>query len=474
MRILLALILLAAAVAAAVYFADNPGQVEIAWQGWLIDTSVGVLVALAALFAFLVSVLALVVTGLRRAPTVVRRWRRDSRRRAGEAELTRGLVALAAADAGEARRHAERARALLGDTPVVLLLSAEAASRQGDAASARRAYATLLDRRDTEFLGLRGLIGQALRAGDDAAALPLAERARALRPDAPWLAYNLVRLQARAGDWQAARDTLAAAARRRALTAGAERHGRGVVLYELSRSAERAGDIGRASGLAAQATQLAPDLAPLAANNARLLLTRGRRRTAARAIERAWKTAPHPELASLYLEARRATEPLAGAASLQRLAARNPEAAESHLALGEAALAARLWGEARRHLTLAAQASPALGSRRLCLLMARLEESEAGEPQAAREWLDRAIGAPPDPGYVCARCGSMAPEWQSLCPACCGFDTLAWRPPEAHGAIGVDPAVGPAPLMLPAVDAGDPATAPLQPAEPLGSGRTIG
>ena len=217
MRILLALILLAAAVAAGVYFADNPGQVEIAWRGWLINTSVGVLVALAALFAFLVSVLALIVTGLRRAPAVVRRRRRAGRRRAGEAELTRGLVALAAADASAARRHAERARALLGDTPVVLLLSAEAASREGDTGAARRAYAALLDRRDTEFLGLRGLIGQALRAGDDAAALPFAERARALRPDAPWLADNLLRLQARAGDWQAARDTLAAAARRRAL-----------------------------------------------------------------------------------------------------------------------------------------------------------------------------------------------------------------------------------------------------------------
>ena len=242
-------------------------------------------------------------------------------------------------------------------------------------------------------------------------------------------------------------------------------------MYELSRSAQRAGDLRRASGLAAQAQQLAPDLAAIAANNARLLLARGRRRAATRAIERAWKTAPHPELARLYLEARRATEPLASAASLQRLAARNPDATESHLALGEAALAARLWGEARRHLTLAAQGSPSVGTRRLFLLMARLEESEAGEPQAAREWLDRAIGAPPDPCYVCTRCGAMAPEWQSLCPACGGFDTFAWQPPEA---LGVDPAAGPAPLMLPAVDLRDPAVVPLLPAEPLGSGRTIG
>ena len=88
--------------------------------------------------------------------------------------------------------------------------------------------------------------------------------------------------------------------------------------------------------------------------------------------------------------------------------------------------------------------------------MARLEESEDGEPQAAREWLDRAIGAPPDPCYVCGRCGTAAPEWRSVCPACGGFDTLAWRAPEAQGTIGVYPATGTAPLMLPAVDTPDP------------------
>ena len=66
--------------------------------------------------------------------------------------------------------------------------------------------------------------------------------------------------------------------------------------------------------------------------------------------------------------------PLGRAAALQRLAARNPEAGESHLAIAEAALAAQLWGEARRHLTLAEGVAPPAGpSRRLCLLMARLE-----------------------------------------------------------------------------------------------------
>src|SRR5207253_335237 len=164
--------------------------------------------------------------------------------------------------------------------PIPLLLLAEAAARQGDADAARRSYARLLDRPDTEFLGLRGLIGQALRAGDDATALRLAEHARRLRPDAGWLLETLLVLEARAGG-------------------------------------------------------------------------------------RAWLTAPHPDLARLYLDTRPKGGPLARAAAAQRLAVQNPSALESHLAVAEAALAAQLWGEARHHLLLAA-AQPQGPSRQMC------------------------------------------------------------------------------------------------------------
>ena len=55
------------------------------------------------------------------------------------------------------------------------------------AALARRSFARLLERPESEFLGLRGLLGEALRTGDDAAARSFATRAHQLRPAAPWL-----------------------------------------------------------------------------------------------------------------------------------------------------------------------------------------------------------------------------------------------------------------------------------------------
>lgn len=435
----LALVVLAVAAATV---ADYPGTVDITWQGWQIDTSVGVLVAAVAILALVLWVLIALIAAAVRLPRRFRRNRRARRRRLGELALTRGIAALAAADTAAARRQAERAEALLGGNPLVLMLAAQVAQAEGDDTAAQRRYTALLDDRDGAFLGLRGLIGQAVRAGDEAEALRLAERARDLRPNAGWAFETLFALQTRAGRWEAARDTLAAAAKRHLLPQPRAQHHRGVILYELSLAAERDGDRRRALSLAAAATDLLPDLAAPAARHARLLIAEDRQRAARRVVEQAWRGAPHPDLALIWGEIGGAQPALEVVSWYEKLTAHNSGSPESAIALAEAALSAQLWGEARRHLGPALAAAADGPSRRLCLLMARIEESEHPAEGRARDWFDRALTAPPDPTYICGRCGAENIEWRSLCGHCRGFDTLSWRTPSAGA-----PAMAPTPAL---------------------------
>ena len=136
---------------------------------------------------------------------------------------------------------------------------------------------------------------------------------------------------------------------------------------------------------------------------------------------------------------------------LGQLTAKRPDHPESHLVLARAALAARLWGEARRHLEAAAGPGGLEGAPgdTVCRLMAELEEQENGDSALARAWLTRSAGAPKDPAWVCASCGAVSPAWSARCGACESFDTLAWQTP---------PQVAPS---LPApgeIDGGAPAT----------------
>ncbi len=349
---LIALLVIAVLVAAAVFFADHPGRVVIAWQGWRVETSVAVFAA-AAILAALAAVFALRLLALiLGSPRAFLRSRRERRRRAGYRALTQGMVAVAAGDQQEAQRHARRADALLADPPLTLLLSAQAAQLDGDETAAKKYFTAMLARPETEFLGLRGLLNHALRTGDRDTARRLAERARMLRPNAGWATLSLLDLEAREGRWEAARDTLAQAVKHRLVPAERARHHRGVILYELSRAALTSGDRRRSTALAAEAQGLTPDLVAPAVHHARLLLAERRTGPAAKAVEHAWRTAPQPELAQVYAEIHGDAATLARVKCFERLAAQNPDARESHLALAEAALVAQLWGEARRHLEL--------------------------------------------------------------------------------------------------------------------------
>jgi HemY protein len=435
MRALPALIIIALLVGAAVFVADRPGSVEVIWQGWRVDTSVAVLVlaivAVAMAAAALFHILRKVIGG----PRAFLRSRREKRRRDGYRALTQGMVAVAAGDAEEAQKFARKADVLLAEPPLTLLLSAQAAQLNGDDQAARRYFAAMIERKETEFLGLRGLIMHALRGGDEATALTLIERAKALRPRTPWVLSSLFELQARAGKWREAEATLVEASKRKALPAAESRHRQAVLLHEKSRMAESNGAAREAREHAATAHKLDPGFAPATVRYADLLRVGGKRRQAAKALESAWRAQPHPALAEAYGALFADEPPLQRVKHIERLVAQNPGHRESRIALAGAALHARLWGEARRHLESAGAADDAPPTPRICRLMAELEQSERDNHGAARSWLQRATTTSAlDETYICDACGAESAGWVSLCAHCRGFDSLRWRAPGGTAA----------------------------------------
>jgi HemY protein len=229
-----------------------------------------------------------------------------------------------------------------------MLLSAQAAQLSGDEAAARRYFTAMLDNQETRFLGLRGLLTQALREGAHERALELAREAHGMRPSTPWVLQSLFDLTERGGDLEAAESALRESLRAKALPKAEADRKRAVVLLERAQV-----------GHAREAHKLAPELIPASALLAELQLGGGAARKAAKTIEEAWARAPHPELARLYLMARPSDDSLERLKTLGKLVARNPGHAESHLARGRAALEARLWGEARRWTATPARRSAA-------------------------------------------------------------------------------------------------------------------
>ena len=458
MRAIPALILLALLIGAAVFVAGQPGHVAVVWRGWEIDTSVAVMALGAIIFAVAVLCLWRVLRIILGGPRAFLRARRERRRRLGYRALTQGMVAVAAGDAEEAQKLARKADALLAEPPLTLLLSAQAAQMSGDEQAATRYFTAMLERKETEFLGLRGLLMQSLRGGDDAKALQLVERAKTLRPRTPWVLTHLLELQARARQWPAAETTLLEAQRRKILPKPAANERHAALLCAQADEAEAQERPSEAMRLVTKAHALAPGFAPVAVRYGSMLMARGQRRRARRALEAAWRAAPHPAIAEAYGALYRGEPALQRLKQFERLASYRSLHAESHLMLAQASLEARLWGEARRHLAAAGMAADgdAPLPPRVCRMMAELEEAEHDDQLAARTWLGRAAANEAlDPAWQCDNCGAAQPQWTPLCGRCHNFASLAWREAGAAApkraletpAIGVSAAPG---LLAPA------------------------
>ncbi len=416
----------------AVWLAERPGTVTAQWHGHRLDTSVGVLLVGMLLLVLLGMALWLGYRWIVGAPAALLDGWGDSRRRRGYLALTQGLAAVAAGDGVEAQRNARKAEQLLAEPSLTLLLSAQAAQLSGDRDGAKRAFSAMLQNDQTAFLGLRGLIAQALREGDQSQALAWAERAFQLRPQTPWVVHSLFDMQAQTGQWKSAQDTLETGVAKRVVTPEKGRTLRALLLVERSRAAERQGDDGDALPLAREAFGLAPERIAVSTRLAELQIKAGDAKRAMRTLERGWSLAPHPDYVALYLKAAGEQDALKRVAIVRRLVAQKPDDLESQLALAQAALDAGLWGEARRHLEMAGGSNPPV---RVCRLMAEVEERAHGDPAKLHEWLAKAASAPADRSWRCSACGAHHESWRSVCESCGAFGTLHWRAPGTYGHV---------------------------------------
>mgnify|MGYP003986517575 FL=1 len=423
--ILVALISLAAAVVA-----DNPGAVSLEWLGYKVDTSIGVLLAVVFLISVCLAIVFRVWFYIRNAPKRVGKARRDWRRERGYKALTQGMVAIAAGDAQEARRQARKAENLLAEPPLTMLLSAQAAQMSGDDKAASKFFEKMSERKDTKYLGIHGMLNQAIQEGDKDVALDLAEQANDLNPKTDNVSKALFELQVQSGNWEEAEETVRKAVKDKHLDTDIGRRRRAVILYQRSAEAESNGKLSDALNFAKRANNLVPGFVPAAVRTSRLLQGAGKRRKAASVIEEIWVTNPHPQLVDVMEELSSGVGAQEKMRSVEKLASYNKDHEESHLAIAKSALVAEMWTEARQHLEAIAQTgSGDVPAARICRYMAELEEGENHDVEASREWLKKAAVAEPDSAWNCSHCSQVMAEGEPLCNHCESFDTLEWRPP---------------------------------------------
>lgn len=430
-RALWLFLLIAVIAVCASILADVPGSVTITMPTEEIRLSIPVAVALVIVLSVATIMLYRVITSFVDAPAEFFRWRAMGRRRRGFAAVTRGLVAVAAGDDDEARKQSRKALSLVGEPPLALLLAAQAAQMEGDEEAAQRYFTQMLQSRDTEFLGLRGLFMSAIRRGDADQALLIAERARLLRPKTRWALSALFDLNVSRRRWTEAAAAVDLQMKARQLDPSIAKRRRAVMATANARAALTDGQGEAATRFAEEALALSPGFGPAAVVAARGAAAQGKLWRAASLLETAWTQGPHPDLAKAYASMRPEETPAARARRMSALAGMNPHHPESRILNAAAAMSQGRHEEAKEFLRPLAERQATV---RVCMMMSEVERGLGGDSLIARDWATRALKAPRDAQWACGACLRTQNEWSAVCVSCAGFDTLSWQSGTASGA----------------------------------------
>lgn len=439
-RLLLFLCLLALAAFGLGWFLDRPGDILLTWQGYRVETTVGVGLAIVIAIAIGLAIFWAIIRTIFRLPSLMAIAARQRKRGKGYAALSRGMIAAGAGDVRLARKSAAEAAKHLPDEPLALLLRAQAAQLAGDRAATDTAFTEMVERPATRLLGLRGLHIEAQRRGDAEAAHHFAQEAHKIAPLA-WSAKAVLDHRAAQGDWQKALAALDANIAAKLVDKKTGERQKAVLETALAIEAQ-ATNPEEALRLSRLAAGREPSLVPAVALAARLLSRKGDIRKAAKLVETAWVKSPHPDLADVYLDLRPGdsnADRLTRAQMLMRIMPREPE---SRMAVARAALAARDFRAARDTMAplIAEGEQPTV---RMCLIMADLEDAEHGTLGDVRAWLARASRAPRDAVWMAD--GIAAETWAPASPVTGKLDAFIWqKPPERPGlAIPLHPIEAP-------------------------------
>ena len=439
-KIVLFVVLVAAATLGAGYLLELDGGVRIAFAGQeynlspLMTVIAMVLLVLGVwLFLKLLNLSIAVYRFLNGDETAISRYFDRNREKKGFQALSEGMVALASGEGRLALAKAAKAEKFLQKPELTSLLTAQAAEIAGDGKKAEEVYRQLLKHDSTRFIGVRGIMKQKLEAGDTDTALKLAKSAFALKPGHSETQDILLKLQAGAADWKGARQTLDAKLRYGTLPRDVHKRRDAVLALSEAKVVIDEGSSIEAREAAIEANRLSPDLIPAAVMAARGYIEAGKSRYALRVIKKAWEARPHPDLAAAFAAIAPDETPAERLKRFKQLTKLHPENRETKLLLAELNIAAEDFPQARRELGDLVENDP---DARVLTIMAAIERGEGASDAVVKGWLARALSAPRGPQWVCDNCHSIHAEWVPVCDNCGALDTLSWKsPPQSEIAM---------------------------------------
>ena len=342
----------------------------------------------------------------------------------GHNSFVQGMVALANKDYKRAMLESKNINKYLKEDTLGLLLRSETLKIEKKYNELNEIYEKMIQNPNTNILGLRGLMEQNLLAQDYHHAYIYGEKLFNLNPHIDKLYATLVNIIGKTNNWQKLLYITDLSFRKKIINKKVNDINKSIAFYEIAKIKHLDSEK-EAIDLMEKSIKLYPYFPPFISFYIRLLIGIRNLQKAKKILSKTWTFFPHPDL-------KKEIKLLAKAMKIslydlvKYITSNSSTNMESIILMTETLIEEEKWEEAKNQIKVFLEHKP---TKEICLLMARIEEGDNGDPQKINSWVSRSNFGKLSKVWVCQISGLTQNNWSPVSEAG-HFNTLVWEFPK--------------------------------------------
>ena len=356
-------------------------------------------------------------------------YRERSKYEKGHNSFVQGMTALVNKDFKKAIYEAKNTDKYLKDKSLGLLLTSETLKIEKKFDQLNNVYEAMLKNSNMNLLGLRGLMEQNIRAQDYHHAFVYGEKLFHLNPKIDKLYETLVSIIGKTNNWQKLIYLSDQSFKYKIINKQTHAENKAIAFFEIAQIKHKS-DGQESIKLMEKALTLKDNFTPFIFFYVNLLINENSLTRAKKILKKTWSTFPHPNLKQSIKNLAKALK-ISYLELAKYVCSSKSDHYDTIILLTEAYIEEKNWESARYQIQTLLEHKP---SKEVCMLMAKIEEGENGDPQKISSWMSRSNSGNIGKIWICHISGLSQIQWTSLSKAGY-FNTLEWKYPNNIAAI---------------------------------------
>ncbi|WP_010299869.1 heme biosynthesis protein HemY [Candidatus Odyssella thessalonicensis] len=412
---------------AVAYYVPGQGETQLRFIDYVVDIKTGALAAGAVAVLILAFYAFKFFSWVKRIPCDLKRQLQQRRQQRAKEYLLESYTAMAAGEIDLAIDMVAKSKNLDNSSLFQDIFEAQALFMAGELDKAENKFSKLSNGSATRFLGLRGLVMLRKKQNRFQDIRLLLIEALKDRPNSVWvlrelLDYNLKQLEF---------DKATTVVDQLRINGHIDKHQanryHALVTWLQAQQEQRKGDQSKFESYAQQTLKLEPKLTTVTLELAQYYLAHNHLAKAIKTLERGYEHLPHIDYLPVFRAVFASESALDQYRHVEEILSKAANHRISHLILAHLAIAAKLWGQARLHITILKEKL----TKEVYSLLADLEMAEHPHNEVKiKEYLQLAVQATNEGEWMCQNCHTHQNSWSIFCPSCQAFDQIGWEKPE--------------------------------------------